>query len=300
MAAKHGAKGPGRLALMGLAAFIALLLVMAAVAVSLAGRSRQEAHSPAESPAPADTLLFNDPYAGQRTIPLYDYPTNEYDPDSFAKAGEFIQYPGAVLGVDVSEHQQTVDWQAVRDAGVEFAMLRVGFRGMTEGLLNVDSTFAQNYQGATEAGLRVGVYFFSQAVTEQEAREEAAFVLDALEGRQLQYPVAFDWETPIPSEELPAEDLRAHNIPGETVTACALAFCQEVEAAGYSACVYTNKDMAYNAFDLTRLGDYPLWYAEYQPAPSLYYGFRIWQYSAEGTVPGIEGSVDLNLCFEPY
>ena len=183
---------------------------------------------------------------------------------------------------------------------MEFAILRVGYRGMTEGGLNVDATFEQNYQGAVDAGLQVGVYFFSQAVSQEEAREEADFVLQTLNGRELAYPVVFDWETPIPSEELPAEDLRAYDISGEEVTRFALAFCQQIEKNGYTACVYTNKTMAYNTFNLEELKDYALWYAEYQPAPSLYYGFRLWQYSASGTVPGISGSVDLNLCFEPY
>ena len=125
-------------------------------------------------------------------------------------------------------------------------------------------------------------------------------MLEALNGRELSYPVVFDWETPIPSQDLPAEDLRAYNMSGEEVTRFAKAFCQRIEESGRKACVYTNKHMAYNAFNLEELKDYPLWYAEYQPAPSLYYSFRIWQYSASGTVPGISGSVDLNLCFEPY
>lgn len=235
-----------------------------------------------------------------RYVPKFDYPLNEYDTEGFTEQNGFIQYPGAVLGVDVSEHQGDIDWQAVRGAGVEFAILRVGYRGMTEGGLNVDATFEQNYQGAVDAGLQVGVYFFSQAVSEEEAREEANFVLQTLNGRELAYPVVFDWETPIPSEELPAEDLRAYDISGEEVTRFALAFCQQMEKNGYTACVYTNKTMAYNTFNLEELKDYALWYAEYQPAPSLYYGFRLWQYSASGTVPGISGSVDLNLCFEPY
>mgnify|MGYP000075545970 CR=1 FL=1 len=139
---------------------------------------------------------------------------------------------------------------------------------MTEGGLNVDSTFEQNYQGATAAGLKVGVYFFSQAITQEEAREEAQYVLDTLDGRELDYPVVFDWEIPIPSEQLPAEDLRAYDISGEVVTAMAKAFCREIRSNGYTPCVYTNKSMAYNTFNLEELKDFPLWYAEYQPPPA--------------------------------
>lgn len=166
--------------------------------------------------------MVSDLYEGERYVPKFDYPLNEYDTEGFTEQNGFIQYPGAVLGVDVSEHQGDIDWQAVRGAGVEFAILRVGYRGMTEGGLNVDATFEQNYQGAVDAGLQVGVYFFSQAVSEEEAREEANFVLQTLNGRELAYPVVFDWETPIPSEELPAEDLRAYDISGEEVTRFAL------------------------------------------------------------------------------
>ena len=236
-------------------------------------------------------------------------PRNSYDFSNLALDEEtgYLSYKdtkgkvSAKKGIDVSEFQgETIDWQQVKDAGFEYAILRVGYRGMTEGGLNVDSTFEQNYQGATAAGLKVGVYFFSQAITQEEAREEAQYVLDTLDGRELDYPVVFDWEIPIPSEQLPAEDLRAYDISGEVVTAMAKAFCQEIRSNGYTPCVYTNKSMAYNTFTLEELKDFPLWYAEYQPAPSLYYHFQMWQYSASGTVPGIAGSVDLNICFEPY
>lgn len=295
--AKHSANEPNRLRWMGLSALVALVVVAGAVVISLIGGGEPETSEPQ---APENQLLVSDLYEGERYVPKFDYPLNEYDTEGFTEQNGFIQYPGAVLGVDVSEHQGDIDWQAVRGAGVEFAILRVGYRGMTEGGLNVDATFQQNYQGAVDAGLQVGIYFFSQAVSQEEAREEADFVLQTLNGRELAYPVVFDWETPIPSEELPAEDLRAYDISGEEVTRFALAFCQQMEKNGYTACVYTNKTMAYNTFNLEELKDYALWYAEYQPAPSLYYGFRLWQYSASGTVPGISGSVDLNLCFEPY
>ena len=206
----------------------------------------------------------------------------------------------AVWGVDVSEFQGAIDWQQVKDAGAGFAILRLGWRGSTEGGLNLDTTFQQNYEGATAAGLPVGVYFFSQAVTEEEAREEAAFVLDALEGKTITYPVVFDWEPPIPSESLPAQDLRAYGMDGDQVSRFALAFCEKVAEAGYTPCVYTNKTMAYGFFDLELLGDYPLWYAEYQPAPSLYYHFDLWQYTDSAAVPGIPGEADVNICFVPY
>ncbi len=298
--AKHlHSKQVNPLILANSAAF-ALLVVAVVVALSLLGGGSDSEDTGPQ--VPENQLLVNDIYEGERLVPKFDMDLNQYDRDKFVESNGYIRYEDgkSVLGVDVSEHQGTIDWQAVKNAGMDFVILRVGYRGMTEGLLNVDATFEQNYQGAVDAGLKVGVYFFSQAVTEKEAQQEADFVLETLNGRELSYPVVFDWETPIPSEELPAEDLRAYNMSGEEVTSFAKAFCQRIEKKGYTACVYTNKHMAYNSFNLEELKEYALWYAEYQPAPSLYYDFRIWQYSASGTVPGIEGNVDLNICFEPY
>ena len=286
--------------ILAISAAFALLVVAVVVALSLLGGGSDSEDTGPQ--VPENQLLVNDIYEGERLVPKFDMDLNQYDRVKFVESNGYIRYEDgkSVLGVDVSEHQGTIDWQAVKNAGMDFVILRVGYRGMTEGLLNVDATFEQNYQGAVDAGLKVGVYFFSQAVTEKEAQQEADFVLETLNGRELSYPVVFDWETPIPSEELPAEDLRAYNMSGEEVTSFAKAFCQRIEKKGYTACVYTNKHMAYNSFNLEELKEYALWYAEYQPAPSLYYDFRIWQYSASGTVPGIEGNVDLNICFEPY
>ena len=287
--------------LVAASAAVALVVVILAVVISLLGGNQEQQPETSGPAVPEGMVLVNDIYEGERLVPDFDMPLNEYSPEDFVVENGLIRYTGgeAAAGVDVSEHQGTIDWQQVKDAGFEFAILRIGYRGMTEGGLNVDATFEENYQGATAAGLKVGVYFFSQAITQEEAREEADFVLQALNGRSLDYPIVFDWETPIPSESLPAEDLRAYNMSGEVVTAMAKAFCQRIEENGYTPCVYTNKSMAYNTFNLEELKDYPLWYAEYQPAPSLYYDFQIWQYSASGTVPGISGSVDLNLSFNP-
>lgn len=301
MASRHS-KQQINPALVAASAAVALLVVLVAVVVSLVGGNQRQQPESSGPAVPEGQRMVQDLYEGQRLVPDFDMALNSYDTEKFVEDGGVIRYEDgrAVAGVDVSEHQGAINWQQVKDAGFQFAILRVGFRGTTEGGLNVDAAFEQNYQGATAAGLDVGVYFFSQAVSQEEAREEAALVLETLDGRELAYPVAFDWEPPIPSESIPAEDLRAYNQDGGTITAAAQAFCQEVEQAGYTPCVYTNKHMAYNFFDLEALKDYALWYAEYQPAPSLYYDFRIWQYSASGAVPGIEGAVDLNICFAPY
>lgn len=251
---------------------------------------------------PEGELLVSDIYEGNTLIPDFNLGKNQYDREKFVEKDGFLTYDStsARLGVDVSEFQGDVDWDAVEGAGMNFAILRLGYRGSTQGLLNVDEKFEQNFQNATGAGLFVGVYFFSQAVTKAEAEAEADFVIDTLNGRKLAYPVVFDWETPMPSDATPAESLRAYNMDGGAVTEFAKSFCDRVKQAGYTPCVYTNKSMAYEFFNLEELKEYDLWYAEYQKAPSLYYDFRLWQYTENGEVPGIEGGVDINICFQPY
>lgn len=288
-------------ALCGLAA---VLLIVGAVVLALGsgGEPRAVDKNGSSVSVPDNELLVSDIYEGDVLIPKFDLKKNRYDLKKFVKKDGFLRYddPGARLGVDVSDYQGNVDWTAVKNAGMDFAILRLGWRGSTQGLLHVDETFEQNFENATDAGLFVGVYFFSQAVTEAEAEAEADFVVETLNGRKVAYPVVFDWETPMPSEQIPQEDLRAYDMDGEEVTKIAKAFCERVKAAGYTPCVYTNKSMAYEFFDLSELSAYDLWYAEYQDAPSLYYDFRIWQYTDAGTVPGIEGGVDMNICFKPY
>lgn len=193
------------------------------------------------------------------------------------------------LGVDVSDHQGSVDWNAVAADGVDFAMVRVGNRGYTEGSLYADSRYAQNIDDATSAGLDVGAYFFSQAVSVDEAREEADFVLELLAGRYLALPVAYDHE--------PVADAagRANNVDRETLTACALAFCERLEEGGYSTMIYGNSgDMA--RYDRSNLGGRPVWFAEYDAAqPHAQFDFAMWQYASNGTVAGIATNVDMNL-----
>ncbi|MGI5962970.1 MAG: GH25 family lysozyme [Lawsonibacter sp.] len=161
-------------------------------------------------------------------------PVNEYHPEGFALDDKGrVQYTWdgrqAKTGIDVSFYQKEIDWQAVADDGVDFAIIRLGYRGYTEGGLRTDSQFEANLQGALDAGIETGVYFFSQAITPQEAEEEAEFVLQQLAQRPLAYPVVFDWEFITPGEQA-----RTDMMDGDTLTQCALAFCRTIEAAGYS------------------------------------------------------------------
>ena len=197
----------------------------------------------------------------------------------------------ATLGIDVSSHQGWIDWQAVAESDVDYAMLRCGYRGYSQGETNQDEYFAYNLEYAAATGLDIGVYYFSQALTEEEAIAEAEEVLAMVEGYSLAYPIYFDWET--------VEDpsARTATISGSELTACALAFCRTIEAAGYEAGVYFNLSTATRLYHLYELRDYDFWLAEYQETPSYPFAIDMWQYTDAGQVPGISTDVDLNLSF---
>ncbi|MCD7917410.1 MAG: glycoside hydrolase family 25 protein [Clostridiales bacterium] len=215
--------------------------------------------------------------------------------DSFSQEEDgTLTYSGeALYGIDLSAHQGEVDWATVAASGVDFVMLRAGYRGYSTGGLSEDSRFAENLTGALEAGIQVGVYFFSQAVTAEEAEEEAAFVLALLDGQALDLPIAYDWEY------ITYDDARTDGLDAETVTACAAAFCAAIEDAGYDAMVYCNGELGYLNYDLGALEGYEVWYAEYADSPGFAYAIAMWQYSSTGAVNGIAGDVDLDILFLP-
>lgn len=282
---------------------VALFVVVLTVTIVLVTGGSEEEEPPAEPSRiiPDGMRLVDDIYDGEKIIPDFDIPEMKYDHEGFSTGEDGVtRYKNAAVGIDVSEFQGEIDWYAVKASGIDFAFIRAGYRGMTQGLLTEDSRFQENMKNAGSAGVKRGVYFFSQAVTESEAAAEAGFIIEKLQGEKLEYPVVFDWEPPVPSEELPENSLRAHGCTGDTVTKCAAAFCKRVKEAGYIPCVYFNKNQAYNFYDLEELRDYDFWYAEYNPLPSMAYNFRIWQYTDGGSVPGIETTVDLDICMEPY
>lgn len=198
------------------------------------------------------------------------------------------------IGVDVSRYQGDIDWAAVKEAGVDFAMLRLGYRGYGTGAMVKDTYFERNIQGALEQGIEVGVYFFSQAITPEEAVEEAEYTMEKLEDYDITYPIVFDWE-PYDSSLHP----RTEGLSDKILTQCAVAFCDTVKDAGYHPMVYSNLSYFYLHFDLSKLVDYPLWLAQYTSKPTFYYHFDMWQYSSTGKVPGIKGNVDLNMYLIP-
>lgn len=234
--------------------------------------------------------------ACQNTSETPEAYVSPYDWAGLERTGDHLAYYedgnlSSQMGVDVSSHQGPIDWQAVAGDGIDFAIIRVGNRGYTEGTLSVDEQFAQNIDGAEVAGLEIGAYFFSQALTVEEAQEEADLVLDQLAGRSIDLPIAYDHE----SVTDPAG--RANLLTGGDLAACARAFCERLESAGYETMIYGNKqDIA--RFEGDTLNDRPRWLAEYDvAAPTAQFDFAIWQYTNNGSIAGIDTPVDLDIRF---
>ena len=225
---------------------------------------------------------------------------NTYDRNAFVVENGFLTYQGGTssyVGVDVSSHQDWIDWNRVAAAGVDFAMIRVGYRGYTAGRINPDPYWDHNITGALAAGLDVGIYFYSQATSVEEALEEADWTLERIAGYGITYPVVFDWE------RVSGPYSRTSTTSAATVTACAQAFCERIEAVGYTAMTYGNPTAVGRDIDLEELTDYPFWLAHYTTGwrPSSFrYHYDMWQYTSSGTVDGINGRVDLNICLTDW
>lgn len=194
------------------------------------------------------------------------------------------------VGIDVSKWNQEIDWEKVKAAGVDFAIIRAGYRGSSTGSLVVDPYFEANIRGATAAGVKVGVYFFTQAMDEVEAVEEASMVLELVQDYRLDYPIFIDTEGA-------GGNGRADGLTVETRTLVCDAFCRTVENAGYDAGVYASRNWYNNRIQADRLESYYIWLAEYRSVP-LYEGYyHMWQYTSKGSIDGIEGNVDMNISY---
>ncbi|MBQ6420736.1 MAG: glycoside hydrolase family 25 protein [Clostridia bacterium] len=193
-------------------------------------------------------------------------------------------------GIDVSVFQGNIDWEAVKADGIDFVMLRAGYRGYGEkGIMGEDDNFRKNCAAANAAGLHVGAYFFSQAISPEEAVEEAEFMLDVIDGCDLTYPIVFDLE------EIDYDEARTDDLPANVASECAIAFCERIRETGREPMIYINCEQGYFRYDLPLLSGYQFWLAEYSELPSFVYEYKMWQYSTEGSVSGIEGNVDLNI-----
>ena len=226
-------------------------------------------------------------------VPLHSFESGQMRDENGYKY--YVDEAGARasrLGIDISRYQKSVDWQQIREFGIEFVIIRLGFRGYgEEGSLVLDEMYETHMIGALEAGLQVGVYFFSQAVSDEEAAAEAAFVLKYLEGHNITGPVVFD------TEEIKHDTARTDGLSRTQFTSNCIVFCDRILAAGYEPMIYTNMKWLAFTLESDKLIGYQKWYADYEPFPQCPYEFSIWQYTESGTVPGIEGSVDLNIWF---
>lgn len=240
-------------------------------------------------------------YSGGRVrfFPIQnDLKKNTFDQTNLVKLDNGqLQYleDGKVIshkGIDVSYHQGEIDWQAVAADGVEFAIIRVGIRGYGTGKVVLDEMFEQNIQGALNNGIKVGVYFYSHSINQEEVEEEVNLVLEQLAPYKITGPVVYDAEKVSKS--------RTSSISMEGRTAMAVTFCEAVKAAGYRPMLYLNLDTAFTVFDLTQLEQYDKWFAHYGTDMYYPYDYKIWQYSESGRVNGISSAVDLNISFEEW
>ena len=193
-------------------------------------------------------------------------------------------------GIDVSAFQGEIDWQKVAASGIEFAIVRLGYRGYGKAGKMVEDEYAKkNLQGARDAGLAVGAYFFSQALSIEEVDEEIEFLLNILGDFELDMPLILDWE------QVGVETARTNNMDARTLTNMQLHFCQTVTEMGYQPMVYFNWNQASRLLYLSELEEYPFWLALYQDRMTYPYRVEMWQYTDQGKVPGIQGNVDINV-----
>lgn len=219
--------------------------------------------------------------------------TNPYDHNDFQYIDNYLKllYGDSITAIDVSAYQKDIDWQKVADSGVQMAMIRAAFRGWGEkGLIKEDEYVHQNLKGADEAGLTVGVYFFSQATSIEEVDEEIDILLDIIKDHNITGHVVFDWE-------YVSEEARTADVDVRTLTDCSLHFCKRIEEAGYEPMVYFNTYQGISLLELEELKAYDFWLARYTDRMNFPYKVRMWQYTDSGRVPGIQGGVDINVFF---
>jgi GH25 family lysozyme M1 (1,4-beta-N-acetylmuramidase) len=226
-------------------------------------------------------------------------PKHEYDFTKLVCQSNLMKYfedgrKTSYVGVDISKFQDYVDFVKVKKAGIEFVMLRVGARGYGTGQLILDEYFNDNIKRATDAGLDVGVYFFSQAITPEEAVEEANMVIESLGEYQISYPVAFDMEL------IENDTARTDSLTRAERTEITKAFLDTISAAGYKTLIYGNKEWLLKEIDMSKLTAYDVWYSQGADIPDYPYKFGMWQYSFQGSVDGIAGYVNMDISFINY
>lgn len=241
-------------------------------------------------------------YYPQRNFNPGQIPRNSYNTENFRIDDGFMAYFDesgnkiSHLGIDVSYHQTSIDWDKLMASPVEFIMLRCGYRGYSEGGLIEDEKFREYATEANARGLNMGVYFFTQAINEEEARAEADFVIKLLKDYKLQYPVAFD------TEYVSDDEARTNTveISKEERSKICIAFCERIREAGYFPMIYASENWMRRQLDLEMLTEYDFWAPQYLDENDFLFDFTIWQYTEKGNVPGIGEEVDLNISMVDY
>lgn len=224
---------------------------------------------------------------------------NSYDFTNLVSKNNLLHYYSdgkqvSYLGVDLSKYQKNVDFEALLNEGIDYCMLRVGSRGYATGTIQEDEMFQTFFEKAKEVGMPVGLYFYSQAVTEAEAVEEANFVLSKIGDNKISYPIAFDMEY------VENDTSRIETLTKSEKTKIALAFLTRIEEAGYTGMIYGNKEWLLKRIELSLLDKYDVWLAQEDDIPDYPYMYSMWQYTRQGEVYGIDGYVDLNISFVDY
>ena len=241
-------------------------------------------------------MVYHENQKKLRTPVISNLVEHDYDFSNLYSENGFILYEDdtytSIPGIDVSSHQGAIDWKKVKEAGVQFAYIRCGYRGYETGLINKDETFDYNISQAKANGIQVGVYFFSQAVSQKEAEEEAEFTLSCMKKYDIDLPVVYDFEKP------GGIFARTYTQSKDVTTENAVLFCHIMQRKGYDAMIYNSTNLFEKLFNLEYIQEFGTWVAHYNtPYPTYPYTYQIWQYSDSGKIDGIDQAVDLDLMF---
>ena len=248
-------------------------------------------HTLVTTPDGQEEWVLISPYLAKNT---YDFTKMEEKAGlkRYMENGRKVSY----VGVDISGQTGSVNFAGLKAAGVDYVMIRLGGRGYSTGQITLDESFKENIEGAIAAGLDVGIYFYSQAISQDEAVQEANFVIQNLEPYRasVKYPVAFDMEFAANDES------RIDGLSREDRTTIATSFLESIKAAGYIPMFYGDKEWLIKEIDLAKLQAYDVWLTQDMDIPDYPYQYAMWQYSTMGTVNGIKGDANLNICFKGY
>lgn len=261
-----------------LVGILILVSIICAVNISVAPDNTINEQNDLKELIEPDSLQIYDIEEGYIWVPyVKGVKHHSYNWDKLKMENGYLKYEDdeyiSKLGIDVSHYQGNIEWKKVKETGIEFVMIRLGYRGYKNGRLVVDSNFYEYVKGAMSEGIEVGVYFFSQAINEQEAIEEAEFVMNNIKEYGIKYPICFD------TEKIKNDTSRAENLSVEERTNITVAFCEKIKNEGYTPMIYANAKWLTTSLDLHKLQQYEIWYADYQEKPIYPYNFSMWQYT---------------------